>query len=422
VATLFGLGPALQASFIQPAGALKSGGGTDSRRHRRVMDVLIGVQAAFGFFVVFSAGLFVLTSSRLSHQSTGFSADRILILDTVARQAVPSSAWNAVREELLHVPGSEMVALADAPLLGNSLWGGYVAVNGGRPFSNPAFFLKVSPGWLATMRIPLIDGRDFRRGDMYPRAAIVNEAFAKEFLTGTRRLGTAFTTVLDRDKRVQIEIVGVVRNARYGDLRGPMPPVAYFPFDSLDIEGTPATSDSATLVVRTTGSNPLAAAPSLRRAVSRARPDFRVSNIQTQEEINAAQTVRERLVATLAVFFGIVALLLSGIGLYGIVDYSVFRRSREIAIRTAIGAQAGHIARQVTRSVFVMLPVGASVGFIMGFLSTRYIQTLLFHVQATEPVVLAIPILTVVAAAATAVMPALLHALRIEPAAVLRAE
>ena len=170
------------------------------------------------------------------------------------------------------------------------------------------------------MKIPLIDGRDFRPSDMAPGVAIVNKAFAQEYFNGEDPVGKVF----DQGKH-RYEIVGLVRDARYRNMREPITPTAYIPMR----DPPPETLGSATLLVRTASSNPLALAPMLRREVARARPEFRVSNVRTQLEINEAQTVRERLLAMLALFFAGVATLLAGVGLYGVLDYSVLQRRRE---------------------------------------------------------------------------------------------
>jgi ABC-type antimicrobial peptide transport system permease subunit len=180
--------------------------------------------------------------------------------------------------------------------------------------------------------------------------------------------------------------------------------------------------DQGTFVVRTSGPNPLALASVLRREVTRARPEFRVGNIRTQEDLVRAQTVRERLLAMLALFFAVVALLLAGIGLYGVLDYSVLERRREIGIRMAIGAQAGDIARRVTVEAFSMVAAGALAGFALGMASVPYLSTLLYQVRPTDPGMLVLPSLTILAAAILAALPAVVRAVRIDPVTMLRAE
>jgi ABC-type antimicrobial peptide transport system permease subunit len=190
-------------------------------------------------------------------------------------------------------------------------------------------------------------------------------------------------------------------------------PVAYVPFQP---------RRSATFMVRTSSANPLALASILRQEVPRARPGFRVSTIRTQAELVRAQTVRERLLAMLAVFFAGVALLLAGIGLYGVLDYGVLQRRREIGIRMAIGAQAGDIARRVTADVFRMVLTGAAAGVMLGMASVRYIEALLYQVRATDLAMLAVPSLAIVGAALAAAAPAVIHAIRIDPVSMLRAD
>ncbi|MEX2263775.1 MAG: ABC transporter permease [Bryobacteraceae bacterium] len=419
VTVLFGLPPALRASAVKPASALR--GGEDPRFRRRLMHALIGVQTAFCFLVLFVAGLFVATFDRLAKVPAGFSAERLLTLETVAAQAQPPAMWDQLVEHLRALPGIDTVALADWPLLSGTraIWS--ISIDGGPPSADRAYFLNVSPGWIDAMKIPLIDGRDFRAGDTYPGVAIVNESFAKWYFNGENPLGKSFEQTEGRLGRVRLQIVGLVRDARYEDMRGPILPVVYVPFNSVDAKGA-RDRRSGTLVVRTSAPNPLSLASVLRREAPRARPEFRVSDIRTQEEINNSHMVRERLLAVLAVFFALVALLLAGVGLYGVLDYSVFQRRREIGIRLAIGARARDIVRRVTLDVFSMVLAGAVAGLTVGMASVRYIETLLYRVNATDLAMLALPSLTILAAALVAAVPPAIRAVRIDPVTMLRAE
>jgi ABC-type antimicrobial peptide transport system permease subunit len=156
--------------------------------------------------------------------------------------------------------------------------------------------------------------------------------------------------------------------------------------------------------------------------VSRARPEFRVSNIRTQTEINESHTVRERLLARLALFFAAVALLLAGVGLYGVLNYSVLQRRREIGIRMALGARAVDVARHMTTDVFSMVLGGAIGGLALGMAAVRYIESLFYQVKPTDPMMLALPSLTILVAALLAALPPVVRALRIDPAQTLRFE
>jgi len=415
VTLLFGLAPALRASAVKPASALK--GGEDPHSRRRLMHALIAGQVAFCFLVLFVAGLFAATFDRLSSRPTGFSADRLLTLDTVAQHPASPVFWDQVGDHLRSVPGVETVALAGWPLLADGGWNGFVSVNGAPPGPVLAYFLSISPGWVDTMKIPFIEGRDFRPNDTFPGVAIVSETFVKQYFNDESPLGKSFAKGNQR-----CTIVGVVHDAPYRNIHEPILPVAYVPFHAIDARGVLQPIRSGTFVVRTSGPNPLALASVLRQRVPRARSEFRVSNIRTQAELVQAQTVRERLLAMLALFFAVVALLLSAVGLYGVLDNTVLQRRHEIGIRMAIGAQAGDIARRVTVDVFAMVLAGALAGCGLGLASVRYIESLLYQVKATELAMLALPSLTILAAALLAALPAVIRAVRIDPVALLRTE
>ena len=420
VTILFGLAPALRASSIKPASALK--GGEDPHARGRMMHALIALQVAFCLVVNFVAGLFVSSFDRLSHQPTGFSAERIINLETVSYRGQPPSAWSDVLERLRTTTGVESVGLTIWPMLSGESHVSPVAVHGGPIFPMMCDILNVSPGWFDTMKIPLLDGRDFRPEDASPRVAIVNQAFAKQYLEGANPVGQSFEMETGQG-RVTVPIVGFVPDARSRDnLRFPIRPTAYFAYQAVDQQGAAQPMRRGTFVVRTASPNPLALASVLRQAVPRARAEFRVNNVRTQVEIGESKTVRERMLALLALFFAVVALALAGVGLYGVLDYSVQLRRREIGIRMAIGAPAAGIARSVTADVFLMVAAGAVAGLALGMASTRYVETLLFEVRATDWVRLALPSAAILVAAILAAAPAVIRAVRVDPVSALRSE
>ena len=181
-------------------------------------------------------------------------------------------------------------------------------------------------------------------------------------------------------------------------------------------------SPTGPLIVRTASSNPLALAATLRQRVSRARPGFHVSNVETQLEVNQAQTIRERLLAALAFFFAAVALLLAGVGLYGVLNYSVQQREHEIGIRMALGAQVVHVVRQVTAGLSLAVVGGMFAGLLFGLGLTRYIQSLLYDVKATDVDMIALPCSIILAIACIAAVPALLRAIHVDPSTMLRSD
>jgi predicted permease len=422
VTLLFGLLPALRASAVKPIAALR--GGEDPHSRRRLMNTLVAAQVAFCLLVHFVAGLFVSSFARLANQPAGFTSDRVLVLDTVAKGPQPHNRWDEVLESLRSAAGVESVGLSRWALLSGSGWNQYVWANGRSPDASIAdpYFHAVSPGWLDTMTIPLLDGRDFRAGETYPNVAIVNQAFALRYFDGQNPVGKMFEKLQGRTRRVRVAIVGYVRDARYADMREPIRPTVYVPFRRFDDSGVLESPARGTFVVRTAGADPLQMASMLRQAVPQARSEFRVSNVRTQEELVRMHTVRERLLALLSLFFAVVALLLAGVGLYGVLDYSVVQRRREIGIRLALGAQPGHIVVRLTAEVASMILLGAAVGLGLGSASERYIGTLLYQVTTTDPALLAAPLVMVFTAAGLASLPPLIRAVRTDPVATMRAE
>lgn len=420
VVLLFGLLPALRASSIQPTSILK--GGDDPQSRRRLMQGMVALQVAFCFLVLFIAGLFVATFQRLSSQPLGFSPDRLLILETTSRPDQPQVYWDEIAGHLREMPGVERVAQSAWPLMDTGAWNDSISLNGGPPSTDLAYFFSTSPGWLDTMKIPLLDGRDFRNSDAYPKVAIVNQTFARKFLNDEHPVGRFFEKSSDEGKRDRMQVIGVVPDSYYSDIHAPILPVVYVPLHFIDASGKMPPLNRETFIVRTTSSSPLSLASILRQEIPRVRAQFHVSNIRTQQEIDQAQTVRERLLAMLAFFFGAVALLLAGIGLYGVLNYSLLQRERELGIRLALGARAAHIARAVTAGIFSAVLLGSGIGLALGVFSTRWIASLLFQVKPTDPAMLALPWLIILVTASLAAIPAVFRALHIDPVAMLRAE
>ena len=410
VTVLMGLAPAVRASRIQPFDALKRGAS------RRPMHALIAAQVAFCFLVLFVAGLFVSTFDRLSHQGTGISAARVVNLNvTTLKQDV---LWDQVAEHLRQLPGVESVGFADWPILdGNGYKTTDISINGAPSNGVTAWVENISRGWIDTLKMPLLAGRDFQPSESRG-AVIVNEEFAKAFFNGENPVGKTFEATWSALKGQRLEIVGLVRNARYRYLKQDMLPVVYTNFQ----DGKGLIKNAGTFTVRTAAANPLALAPLLRQEVARANPEFRVSTLHTEQELIDAQTICERLLAMLAGFFAVVALLLAGIGLYGVLDYSVFQRRREIGIRMAIGAQAGEIARRVAFEIVVWVIAGAAGGLALGLSVARFIESLLYGVKATDASALAAPAVALFATAILAALPPIVRAVRVDPVEVLRSE
>ncbi len=419
VTVICGLAPALQASAVRPATALKGGG--DPHTRRPLMSGLIGAQVAFCAVVLFFAGLFVATLDRLANQPIGYSAERLLAVETVATEPRTAVFWNQVADRLRALPGIETVSLATWPLMSGTAWATRISVDKGPLSEQMVYTLGVSPGWIDTMKIPLLGGRDLRADEVYPGVALVNEEFAKVYFNGENPVGKSFEQTVGPSELGRVEVVGLVGDAKYDRMREPMKPTIYVPFESIDAAGEPRPNSRASFIVRTSIENSLALADTLRREVPEARSEFYVSNLTTQQELLDSQTVRERLLAMLALFFAAVALILSAVGIYGVLHYSVVQRRREIGIRIALGAQSVNVALRVTKAMFAPVIFGSFVGLAVGVGLEQYVGDLLWEVEGTDPAIMAVPALAILAALLAAV-PVIVRAVRVDPAELLRTD
>jgi predicted permease len=417
VVLLLGLLPALRASAVRPVAALK--GGEDPHSPRRLMRGAIALQVAFCFLVLFLSSLFVASFQRLQNRPLGFSTDRLLLLETVAGKGQLPVVWDQTAEALRAAPGVNSVAISGWPLLGRIRINSDISINGAPPSPISAFFLNVSPGWLSTMKIRLVSGHDFRSEDTSPGAAIVNETFVKTFLRGQDPIGRTFERGANQPLN---KIVGVTPDVPDHDLREPNSAIFYVPFNAVDEKSAPRAVNFATFAIHTEAKNPLALADSLRRLIAQRHNGLRVSNVTTQLDLVRDQTIRERLIATLAAFFAAVALLLAGVGLYAVLNYSVLQRRREIGIRMAIGSTRAGIVRIVTLDVFLMIALGSCAGVALGFGAARYVESLFYQAKATDADMIALPACAMLLTALVATLPAVLRALRTDPTEILRAQ
>jgi predicted permease len=278
----------------------------------------------------------------------------------------------------------------------------------------PAALKTVTSRFFETMQIPLRLGRDFLPEDRAgaPLVAIINESFAREFFPGQNPLGKHVGIGPTPDR----EIIGVIGDTKYRDLRATVPNTLYLPIDQ---EQQP--SFARTLHIRT----PLSAetmSAAIREQVRVLDKDLPVARILTFSTVVDAQLVRERLIAALSGFFGAIALLLASIGLYGVVAYSVQRRTREIGIRMALGAQRRSVIRMVLRHSLTLIGVGLVIGLPLSLWLSRLVTSLLFGVTPGDPMILAgAALLLLMAALVAAYLPAR-RAAHVDPMTALRHE
>jgi putative ABC transport system permease protein len=419
VTALFGLLPAIRASNLHPSIALK--GGEDPHSRRRLMNGLIAAQVAFCAVVLFIGGLFAATYNRLAHQSTGFQYDRVLALETVTASPQSPVQWDQLSQHMRAIPGVESTEISEWPLMSGEMRNRFIAFNGGPPVRTLTYFLNVSPGWRDAMKIPLLRGRDLTPSDVFPKTVLVNDTFVKTYYPGIEPIGRIFEISNDNGQRFPVTIAGVTGDAHYQNMREVIPPIAYAPFTSVNARDEVQPSRRATLNVRLApGIEANALIPILRKQVTQFRADFRVSNIRTQQEIVEMHTLRERLLAMLAAFFSVVALSLAAIGLYGVLDYSVLQRRREIGIRLALGARPAIIARSVTAASLTMALLGTLAGLAAGFTAKRYLESLLYGIDSRDWLIITGPAIVLFSAVLLASVFPAIRAVRLDPIETLR--
>jgi putative ABC transport system permease protein len=416
VSLLFGLMPALRSSAVEPVHVLR--GAQEPHARRGVMKLLVAAQVAFSVLVLFVAGLFVTTLNRLTNHPLGFSPDHLLYVH-VERPASkePADIWRQVSGR---IPGVQSVALAGWTVMSGNHWTVNVETPG-HTEEKPSYCLDVSPGFFETMRIAMIDGREFRAGDIAPAntgrgdpaagVGIVNEALARVYFDGQNPVGRTVRLHMGKEA-APMTIVGYVRDAVYSDVRETVQPTVYVPV---------GVRNGGALLLRTAG-EPLALATGVRREIPRIATGFSVRNVESQMALVRRQMVRERLLSTLSLFFATLALLLSGVGLYGVLNYSVTQQRKEIGIRMALGAQSIQIVQKITMSMLGLVLLGAAVGVMAGFFTGRFTQTLLFEVKVTDAQVVVTPVLLLLSAGLLAALPPAIRATRIDPAETLRGE
>ena len=418
VTMLFGLAPALRASSAPLVDALKEVRGR--RAHRRMAAALVGLQAAFCVFLLYGASLFVGTLQRLHGRPLGFTPDNLLHLSVDTARTHPREDWAQLVASIRQLPQVESASVAGwAPLTGNR-WRVEVTVPGQPPQENAPHWVSVWPGYLETMRMRLVEGRDFRAGDRAPAkddaerpvpgVAIVNETFARVYFGGRNPVGQVVTV---KHLNAPMEIVGMAADAVYHSVREASYPGVFVPLE-------PA-RDNATILVRTES-----AAPDLprvlQREIPRLWPDMQVREVVSFGSIVTQQIIRERLLAALSAFFAALALGLAAVGIYGVLNYAVTREQREIGLRMALGARPGQVVTLITTRLAAMVVLGAVAGLGVGLGLGRFVRTLLFQLQATDLAALAPPLFALAAAAVLAVLPPAIRAVRTDPARTIRTE
>jgi len=415
----FGLAPALRATRIDLAHAMKEQGrGTTGGRSRLSRGLLI-VQVALSLVLLAGAGLFLQTVSNLRAVDVGFNANNLLMfsVDPTLNGYEPDRTRQVYRDldrELRALPGVSSVAFTRVVLLSGatSTTGAFIA---GQPKPIAVHIMTVTPAFFSTMEIRFVGGRDVsdRDVDGAPKVAVINEAAARIlYPEGGNPIGRRFG--FEQEKDGEVEIVGLVRDARYNSLRDPPPPTVYTPAAQ-----NPPRALSA--VVRT-ANDPAGTIAAAREAVRRVDTTLPIANLTTQVDLIERRFAQERLFATAYATFGVVALALASIGLFGLMSYSVSRRTNEIGLRLALGADSRRVARMVVSESMLLVVIGVALGLVAAIASGRLVTSMLFGLAPRDPLTLGLTVaLILVVSAFAAYLPAR-RAAHIDPMVALRAE
>src|SRR5579862_3016220 len=402
---LFGLAPALRATHLAPAAAMRAGGrGTTAGRERLgLRRGLAAVQIALSLVLLVAALLFVRSFHNLSIVEAGFRAEGVLAVDLDLRRAGYTKQRRAAlyRDLLQHLEAQPSVASAAqtlvTPLRGDGIEDNIIPEGANTAESGKdSDFNVIGPGYFRTLSTALVAGRDFDDHDTLssPKVAIVNEAFARKYFGVKNPVGRTFRLHPPPGKPdPSYQIVGLVKNTKYYALRDEFPAIAFLPMAQDDEIGAGA----ATFVLRAKGSmGELMSA--VKTAVAGVSPGIGIEFHPVRDSL-----MRERLMATLSGAFGLLAGLLSTMGLYGVIAYMVARRRNEIGVRMALGADRGQVIRLVLRESGPVLAIGLTAGVVMALWTGQAAATLLFGLKPHDPATLlaAMALLTIVALAAS---------------------
>ena len=425
-----GVAPMIGVKSVAPGEALKSGGrGIAGDRRFAVRGALVVAQLAVSFILVIGAGLFLRTFASLSHLPLGFVPEPLVVAQVNLRASglAPEERTARVarlRDAAAAIPGVRSASASAVRLLSGGGWfsNNRIAVGDGPLLPEDqrrrVWRDAITPGWFGTMGIALVSGRDFDNRDRVgsPRVAVVNEAFTRRYLSGQQVIGQ--TLRVDTDNGPRYEIVGVVADAVYTTPRAGMLPTLYVPLAQREPDDWSA---SAVLTMKTMPGQRARVERDLATALTQAEPTVVFTSL-TFDQLVDATAAQERLIAMMSGFFGALALLLAGLGLYGIVSHAVSARRTEIGLRMALGAQPTGIVHFVFRRVSVLITAGLVLGLAGSWWAVRFIAPLLFQLEPRDP-------MTFVGTAAVLIVIGVLaawvparRAARLDPAIVLREE
>ena len=426
-AVVFGLVPALQASRVSPGMTLKAEAGSvaGGHGHVRLRKTLVAMQVGLATVLLIGAGLFVRSLQALRNVDLGFRTENVVTMGvqpaTVYDEARKRQVFRSVIEGLATVPGVKAVGANSSRLLRGGRWDssitipGVTAQDGRYPWS---YFNAVTPGYFAALSIPIKAGRDFTWSDWgaAEERCLVNEELVTQYLRGQNPVGRRMGQ--GRDVAPNTEIVGVFGNASYDDVRGPVPRQTFVSMGS----GTRLRGIGSMVVYARTDRDPGPVMAALRAEVRRIDPNLVIANMRTLDAQLDMRLANERMLSFLATGFALLATVLAVVGLYGVLAFVVTRRTREIGIRMALGADRGRVVRLVLSEMLAVFVFGVAAGVFAGTAGGRYVESQLFGIHAHDPAVFVLSAAVLLAAALAAGFVPAWRAAKIDPMRALRYE
>jgi predicted permease len=423
---LFGLVPAVRAGRVPPGSVLKTGGRgmTAARERFRLQRILVASQVALSLVLLAGALLFARSLQKLMTRDTGFQQDGVLVANIdFTRLNLPEARRSSfVRDLLDHIRAVPGVAAAAAstrsPVSGSSSNDDIIGENGADT-KEASWLDYISPGYFQTMETPLLAGRDFNGNDTAtsPKVAIVSESFVKKFLNGAQdAVGKQFRLWESPGKpEPYYSVVGVVKDSVYNDMHQPFVPVMYFPRTQIEKPG----GDATFLIRSQLGMASLL--NSVKSTIAGVNPEidiqFKILRTQIRESL-----VQDELMATLCGFFGALAVTLAAIGLYGVISYTVAKRTNEIGVRMALGAQRSGVIGLILGEVAVLIAIGVVVGSGLTLAGSKASSSLLFGLKPRDPLTLVLAIVILAAIGFGASFIPARRATRVDPMVALRDE
>jgi predicted permease len=424
---VFGLAPALRATKLNLTSEFQGGVRSLGNGSRSTLaKTLMVVQVALSLVLLVGAGLFIRTLRNLQNVDIGYNRESLLLFNVNAAangSTGPQSLvlYERMRERVGALPGVRHASFSRVTPLAQSNWTSSVHVPGyvQTTLEEGVQMNALGQDYLATLELPLLRGRDFTLRDndpAAPKVAIVNQAFAKKYFGKEDVIGLRYGTGR-LNGSPDIEIVGLIRDAQYSDVRSAPRPTAFIPYAQLG--GNSA--GGAAFVIRFSGSE-AAITTAIRAATREIDANLPLTGVRTQVAQIDRLFTQERLFAKLCSVFGGLALLLSAVGLYGLMSYAVLRRTGEIGLRMALGALPGHVLKMILRESLGLVGLGIVTGVAAAFGASRFVESLLFGLSPTDPLAYGSGALLLIVVAFVACLLPARRAARVDPMAALRTE